>query len=125
MLVDNPQPELSLKDAVLQHLPAVIKQISEDGRLSFTQRDVFYAIRPLVQQEQESLAYSYFTQLITDYENEQGEMARMQREPRGSLYHPHLREEIPLSTETVAKYRRPFWTFKTCSTSRRPARSRI
>ena len=35
----------------------------------------------------------------------------MQREPRGSLYHPHLREEIPLSTETVAKYRRPFWTF--------------
>ena len=82
MLVDNPQPELSLKDAVLKHLPAVIKQISEDGRLSFTQRDVFYAIRPLVQQEQDkSLAYSYFTQLITDYENEQGEMARTQREP--------------------------------------------
>ena len=113
MRVDITQPELSLKDAVLKHLPTVIKQISEDGRLSFTQRDGFYAIRPLVQQEQDkSLAYSYFTQLITDYENEQGEIARMQREPRGSLYHPHLREEIPLSTETVAKYRRPFWTFK-------------
>ena len=112
MLVDNPQPELSLKDAVLKHLPTVIEQISENGRLSFTQRDVFYAIRPLVQQEQDkSLAYNYFTALITDYENEQGEIARMQREPRGSLYHPHLREEIPLSTESVAKYRRPFWTF--------------
>ena len=62
MLVDNPQPELSLKDAVLKHLPAVIEQISENGRLSFTQRDVFYAIRPLVQQEQDkSLAYDYFT----------------------------------------------------------------
>ena len=49
----------------------------------------------------------------------------MQREPRGSLYHPHLREEIPLSTESVARYRRPFWTFgNDCSTSRRPARSR-
>ena len=35
----------------------------------------------------------------------------MQREPRGTLYHPHLRQEIPLSTETVAKYGRPFWTF--------------
>ena len=35
----------------------------------------------------------------------------MQREPRGSLYHPHLRQEIPLSTESVAKYSRPFWTF--------------
>jgi hypothetical protein len=113
MLVDNPQPELSLKDAVLKHLPTVIEQISENGRLSFTQRDVFYAIRPLVQQEQDrSLAYNYFTALITDYENEKGEIAGMQREPRGSLYHPHLREEIPLSTETMAKYRRPFWTFK-------------
>ena len=35
----------------------------------------------------------------------------MLREPRGSLYHPHLRRTIPLSTESVAAYRRPFWTF--------------
>ena len=35
----------------------------------------------------------------------------MQREPRGTLYHPHLRQEIPLSTESVARYARPFWTF--------------
>jgi hypothetical protein len=35
----------------------------------------------------------------------------MQREPRGTLYHPHLRQEIPLSTESVANYGRPFWTF--------------
>jgi hypothetical protein len=90
----------------------VIRQISEEGRLSFTQRDVFYAIRPRVQEEQDkSLAYNYFTQLITDYENEHGEIAGMQREPRGSLYHPHLREEIPLSTESIARYKRPFWTF--------------
>jgi hypothetical protein len=106
-------PEASLKDLVIRFLPAVIKQVSEGGRLSFTQRDLFYGIRPLVQAEHEkSLAYGYFTgTLITDYENERGEIAGMQREPRGSIYHPHLRQEIPLCTETVAKYHRPFWTF--------------
>ena len=112
MRVEQRAPELSLKDLVLKHLPAVIKEISEDGRLSFTQRDVFYAIRPLVQQVHEkSLNYGYFTSLITDYENECGEISGMQREPRGTLYHPHLRQEIPLSTESVANYDRPFWTF--------------
>jgi DNA topoisomerase VI subunit B len=112
MRVEQRAPVLSLKDLVLKHLPAVIKQISENGRLSFTQRDVFYALRPLVQQAHEkSLNYGYFTALITDYENECGEIKGMQREPRGTLYHPHLRQEIPLSTETVAKYGRPFWTF--------------
>jgi DNA topoisomerase VI subunit B len=104
--------KLSLKDAVLQHLPGVIASTSENGQLSFTQRDLFYAIRPLVQQDQEkSLAYGYFTGLLTECENEHGEIAGLQREPRGTLYHPHRREEIPLSTETVARYGRPFWNF--------------
>jgi DNA topoisomerase VI subunit B len=106
-------PEASLKDLVIKHLPAVIEKVSHAGKLSFTQRDVFYAIRPLVQDEHErrSLGYGYFCSLITDYENEHGEIAGMQREPRGSIYHPHLRQEIPLSTESVAYYHRPFWTF--------------
>jgi hypothetical protein len=112
MRVQKPAPGLSLKDLVLKPLPAVIRQISEDERLGFTQRDIFYAIRPLVQQEQEKSLYDgYFTALITDYENERGEIPGMQREPRGTLYHPHLRQEIPLSTESVANYGRPFWTF--------------
>jgi hypothetical protein len=105
-------PELSLKDLVLKQLPPATKELSEGGRLSFTQRDLFYAIRPVVQQEQDkTLYYGYFTSLITDYEDEHGELRGMQREPRGTIYHPHLRQEIPLGTETVAKYHRPFWTF--------------
>jgi hypothetical protein len=112
MRAENRAPEASLKDLVLKHLPVVVQKISEGGRLSFTQRDVFYGVRPLVQAEHEkSLTYSYFTSLITDYENDFGEIAGMQREARGSIYHPHLRQEIPLCTETVAKYHRPFWTF--------------
>jgi hypothetical protein len=104
--------ETSLKDLVLKHLPTTIVQVSQSGRLSFTQRDLFYTIRPLVRQEHDKpITYSYFKVLLTDIEAEQGEIAGMLREPRGSLYHPHLRETIPLSTESVAAYRRPFWTF--------------
>jgi hypothetical protein len=108
----RPALKVSLREAAIQHLPAAIDSTSEHGQLSFTQRDLFYVVRPLVQQEQEKpLVYRYFTTLLTDYENEQGEIPGLQREPRGSLYHPHLRQEIPLSTETVARYDRPFWTF--------------
>ena len=109
------QPKLSLKELVTKYLPAVIKSTSQDGHLSFTQRDLFYALRPLVQAEHDKpLDYGYFTsKLLTDYENEQadGEIAGLQREARGSLYHPHLRAVDPLSTESVAAYSRPFWTF--------------
>jgi hypothetical protein len=35
----------------------------------------------------------------------------MYREPRGSIYHPHRRETIPLGTLTVEDYERPEWTF--------------
>jgi hypothetical protein len=105
-------PEPSLKESVLRYLPDVIVKTSENGRLSFTQRDLFYALRPLVQPDHEKpLKYAYFTALLTDYEHEHGEIAGLLREPRGSLYHPHLRETIPLSTESVAAYHRPFWTF--------------
>jgi DNA topoisomerase VI subunit B len=105
-------PDTSLKELVLKHLSQTIAQVSHQGRLSFTQRDLFYALRPLVQQEHDKpIKYSYFKALLTDIEAEQGEITGLLREPRGSLYHPHLGETIPLSTESVAAYRRPFWTF--------------
>jgi hypothetical protein len=43
--------KVSLKDLVLRHLPNIIVQVSQHGRLSFTQRDLFYGLRPLVQQD--------------------------------------------------------------------------
>jgi hypothetical protein len=35
----------------------------------------------------------------------------MYHEPRGSIYHPHRKETIPLGTLTVEAYERPIWTF--------------
>ena len=37
----------------------------------------------------EELTGGNFNDIITDYENEHGEIAGMYREPRGSIYHPH------------------------------------
>ncbi len=35
----------------------------------------------------------------------------MYRDPRGTLYHPHTGEDIPLGTLAVEEYGRPAWTF--------------
>ena len=52
-----------------------------------------------------------FTSIITDYENENGEIPLMYREPRGSITHPHRDETITLGTLMVEEYERPAWTF--------------
>jgi hypothetical protein len=59
----------------------------------------------------QELTTGNFKGIITDYENEHGEILKMYREPRGSIYHPHLKETIPISTLTVARYKRPLWCY--------------
>jgi hypothetical protein len=48
---------------------------------------------------------------ITAYEDENGEIEGMYREPRGSIYHPNRGDHIPLGTLMVEDYERPAWTF--------------
>jgi hypothetical protein len=55
--------------------------------------------------------YNYFSTVVTDYENEVGEIEGIYRDPRGIIYHPHLRQDIPLGTLNVEDYRRPDWLF--------------
>ena len=52
-----------------------------------------------------------FTGIIDDYENENGEIPLMYREPRGSITHPHREETITLGTLMVEEYERPVWNF--------------
>ena len=59
----------------------------------------------------EDLKTTNFTAIITDYEAENGEIPRMYREPRGTIYHPHRGETITLGTLMVEDYERPLWTF--------------
>jgi hypothetical protein len=103
----------SQKDIVLENLDAVIAEVSNDGEFRFNSRQVLYKMRPLVRVETgATLTTKNFNTIITNYENEHGEIPGMYREPRGSLYHPHRGEDIiPLGTLSVEQYQRPLWTF--------------
>jgi Topoisomerase 6 subunit A/Spo11, Toprim domain len=103
---------LTQKDVVLDNLDTVIAEVSGDGEFRFNERQLFYALRPIVMGEtSEELKIANFKNIITDYENEHGEISGMYREPRGSIYHPHRCETITLGTLMVENYERPSWVF--------------
>ena len=108
----EPRSKRSQKEVVLAHLDAAIAKASGDGAYRFSPRQVFYVIRPLVREAVGAeLQWGNFETIIGDHELEQGEIAGMYRDPRGTLYHPHRRDSIPLGTLQVERYQRPEWTF--------------
>jgi hypothetical protein len=97
---------------VLENLDDAVAKASGDGEFRFNERQLFYQLRPIVLEETgQELKIGNFKSIITAYEDEYGEIEGMYREPRGSLYHPHREDDIPLGTLTVEQYERPIWTF--------------
>ena len=85
-------------------LAAVAKTISICAR--------FVRIRPIVKEAtDQELTTKNFNKILTDYENENGEIDGMYRDPRGSISHPHTGDVIPLGTRAVENYERPIWEF--------------
>ena len=104
--------KLSQKDVVLNNLDDVIADVSGNGKHRFNQRQILYRIRKIVKEVTgEILQTGNFNAIITDYEEENGEIPKMYREPRGSIYHPHLRETFALGTLAVENYKRPPWNY--------------
>jgi hypothetical protein len=102
----------SQKDIVLDNLDDAIAKVGGAGQYRFNQRQLLYALRPIVYDETgKALATANFNAIITGYEGEHGEIPGMYREPRGTIYHPHREETITLGTLTVEDYKRPAWTF--------------
>lgn len=108
----EPRSRRSQKEVVLDHLATAIAKASGDGAYRFSPRQVFYVIRPLVREAVGAdLQWGNFETIVGDHELEHGDVAGMYRDARGTLYHPHLRDSIPLGTLQVERYRRPEWTF--------------
>jgi hypothetical protein len=106
------EKKLSQKEVVLEHLNEAIASASGDGEFRFNERQIYYQLRDIVRKETgEPLLIGNFKGIITDYENEHGEIRGMYREPRGSIYHPHREETITLGTLMVEQYERPAWTY--------------
>lgn len=105
---------LSKKDIVISVLPEAIAKASGDDAHRFSLRQLFYAVRPLFQDISgtDELDYNHFASIITAYEQDLGhDVPKMYRDARGTLYHPHTGETIPLGTLNVERYKRPEWTF--------------
>jgi len=103
---------VSQKDIVLDNLDDAIATVSGDEGLEFGPRQLLYVLRPIVRDETgKELTAQNFNAIITDYENENGEIPLMYREPRGSICHPHSGEVIMLGTRTVESYERPPWLY--------------
>ena len=104
--------KVSQKDIVFENMEAVVAEVGGNGEDDFGPRQILYRVRKLVQEQiGETLSTANFNKIMTQYENENGEIDGMYREPRGSLSHPHSGNVIPLGTRTVENYERPPWEF--------------
>jgi hypothetical protein len=95
---------------------SVLPQAMRNAGSSFSARDLYYAVRPLYQHhigyERKELKYSYFSQtLLTQYQEEHGEISGLWRDPRGNFHEPHSGKSISLGTREVAAYELPKYQF--------------
>lgn len=105
-------PRWSQKEIVFSVLPQAMRNAGS----SFSARDLYYAVRPLYQHhkgyEWKELKYSYFSQtLLTQYQEEHGEISGLWRDPRGNFHEPHSDKSISLGTREVAAYEFPKYQF--------------
>ena len=108
------QNDSSVKAEVLAVLEQAIAFTSSDGSYRFRQRMLFYTVREMLDKRgsaKRTLQWNNFTNIITDYEVERGQIAGMIRDARGTLILPHGFGTYPLGTETVETFVRPDWSF--------------
>ena len=104
---DKPQNH---KTVVLAHMHEAILATSGDGKYIFSQRNLFYKMRPIVEKETGgALSWGNFTSILTDYENDNGRIENLIRDERGS-YHDRF-ASINLGTTGVSNYSRGRWVF--------------
>jgi hypothetical protein len=99
----------SKKQRILDALPAGIAKASSDGEYRFNLRNLYYVVRD--EMSDPTLAYGYFSKVVTEYEDSAGDIPGIYRDDRGSVYTPHSGEVIPLGTKSVETYERPAWRY--------------
>jgi hypothetical protein len=103
----------SQKSIICARLEAAAAKLSGGGNYLFSLRQLFYELRPyLIQALGREPRYGTFSRIVGEYEDERGDVEHLYRDDRGSLYHPHTRETIPLGTRSVDAYRRPAFGFR-------------
>ena len=103
---------MSLKEAVFRVLPEAIVRAS-DGNFEFQDRQLYYQVRPLIAQyTNKELTFSYFSPpLLTEYEEQHGEIPGLLFDGRGHFQEPHEAIEFELGTKEVNNYEIPEWEY--------------
>jgi DNA topoisomerase VI, subunit A len=103
----------SQKEVVATCLEQAIAKAGGNGEYRFSLGQLYYAVRPYVIKETgKEPDYTYFCRdLIGSCEAEHGDIPMMYRDERGTLYHPHCGQDIPIGTIAVENYHQPAWTF--------------
>jgi hypothetical protein len=109
---DEEKPErIFQRSAILQVLPEAIERSGEGG-YEFSQRSLYYRVRILIKEIiKAEPTYNYFCSVLTDYENDNGEIEKLIRDTRGVYVEPHGGELTQMGTVTVAAYSRPPWSY--------------
>ncbi len=108
------QPKMQLNEAVVKVLPEAIEKASGGGVCEFSQRDLYYAARQLIQQfTEKELKQKYFDRVVDEYEKTNGLIDGRLRDPRGYLLEPHTGKKIPLGTKAVDEYEIPLHLYDT------------
>ena len=95
------------RTAIRKVLPEAIERSGEGG-FEFSQRSLYYRVRILTKGILPTEpTYNYFCSILTDYENEYGEIVRLIRDTRGVYVEPHGGDLTSMGTLTVGAYERP------------------
>jgi hypothetical protein len=109
---DVEKPErIFQRSAILRVLPEAVERSGEGG-YEFSQRSLYYRVRILIKEIiTVEPTYNYFCSVVTDYENDRGEIDKLIRDTRKVYVEPHGGELMQMGTVTVAAYNRPAWSY--------------
>ncbi len=100
--------KITIKDVVFWHLPEAIAAVSSNGKYQFLQRQLYYQMRPIVQRELgKNLESGTFSNLINEYQENEGEIPGLCFDARGNFISPHRGSVVPLGTTAVQNYSVP------------------
>lgn len=108
------RPDCTLKEAIFSVLDEAIQKASGGGICEFSDRDLYYAARQLIQQFTDAeLSQGYFDKKIDEWEEENTLIPGRMRDPRGFLLEPHTSRRVPLGTKAVDDYEIPAYLYDT------------
>lgn len=102
----------SHKSLVLEHLAAAIAKTSENGKYGFGLHNLYYKVNEIGRFHEltgKKLSKANFASIITDYEDQHGDVEGMVRDPRGVFM--SRSGSFPLGTAATDAYNRPLWEY--------------